>query len=463
VQNYTYGFDLFGNRTSQTPLNGGLSFNPTINATNNRITLSGYTYDAAGNMTNDSVNAYTFDAEGNVTKVVNSGGTTQYVYDAFNHRVHVQTPSATTEFAYDYAGRRISSWLSPNNTGNEGRLYWDGQLLGYRAVDGTTYFEHQDILGTERMRTTYSGSVGSSYVSLPWGDGYAATVNASAADEDNNHFAGLQHDPESDTEHAQFRNYASVQGRWLAPDPYLGSYDFTNPQSFNRYTYALNDPVNLLDPSGLDTTQPVQCGVDDKGNPVYCITTTTGPGPTPPPCSIFPDGCSGIPPWACLEYGCGWPGIPPATGPSVGPDYGPLHLARTSAPSNQQNKKNCGQILWDASATVGLDAAGTFLGAIPGAGAGLVTAQVVVGLAGAANSAYHGDVGGTLAGTIGGAQLSAVAAGAEQVGWTSLKTFGGTAARALPWIGSAVSAYYFYKDATEALDKYQACKAGIGG
>jgi RHS repeat-associated protein len=338
VQNYTYGFDLFGNRTSQTPLNGGLSFNPTINATNNRITLSGYTYDAAGNMTNDSVNAYTFDAEGNVTKVVNSGGTTQYVYDAFNHRVHVQTPSATTEFAYDYAGRRISSWLSPNNTGNEGRLYWDGQLLGYRAVDGTTYFEHQDILGTERMRTTYSGSVGSSYVSLPWGDGYAATVNASAADEDNNHFAGLQHDPESDTEHAQFRNYASVQGRWLAPDPYLGSYDFTNPQSFNRYTYALNDPVNLLDPSGLDTTQPVQCGVDDKGNPVYCITTTTGPGPTPPPCSIFPDGCSGIPPWACLEYGCGWPGIPPATGPSVGPDYGPLHLARTSAPSKGNQK-----------------------------------------------------------------------------------------------------------------------------
>lgn len=128
------------------------------------------------------------------------------------------------------------------------------------------------------------------------------------------------------------------------------------------------------------------------------------------------------------------------------------------APSNpaQPNQKNCGQILSGAAVTVGLDAAGTFLGAIPGAGAGLVTAQVAVGLAGAANSAYHGDVGGTFAGTIGGAQLSAVAAGAEQFGFTRL-------AGALPVLGSAVSAYYFYKDATEALDKYQACKAGIGG
>jgi RHS repeat-associated protein len=251
LQNYTYAYDRYGNRVSQTALQGGYNFNPTINPANNQITTSGYAYDAAGNMTNDTVHRYTYDAEGNIT-AVDGGATAQYVYDVFNHRVHVQTPSATTEYIYDYAGRRISSWLSPNNTGVEGRIYWDGQQVAYRSSDGTTYFDHQDTLGTERMRTSYAGSVGASYKSLPWADGYTATVNNGGADQDNLHFAGLERDAESGTEHAQFRNYASAQGRWLAPDPYLGSYDPTNPQSMNRYAYALNNPTSAIDPSGLD-------------------------------------------------------------------------------------------------------------------------------------------------------------------------------------------------------------------
>jgi hypothetical protein len=35
------------------------------------------------------------------------------------------------------------------------------------------------------------------------------------------------------------------------PDPYDGSYDLTDPQSFNRYSYVQNDPVNFVDPTGL--------------------------------------------------------------------------------------------------------------------------------------------------------------------------------------------------------------------
>ncbi len=250
VQNYTYTYDQYGNRLTQTPLQGGYTFDPTISSANNRITTSGFTYDAAGNMTNDTVHSYTYDAEGNILQV-DGGSTAVYVYDALNQRVHVQTASATNEYVYDFAGRRISTWLSPNNHGNEGQIYWGGQQIGFRSTDGTTYFDHQDTLGTERMRTNYGGSAGSSYTSLPWGDAYTATVNNSGADQDNLHFAGLEHDAESDTEHAQFRNYASAQGRWLAPDPYMGSYDFSNPQSFNRYAYALNNPASFIDPLGL--------------------------------------------------------------------------------------------------------------------------------------------------------------------------------------------------------------------
>ncbi|MGH9433863.1 MAG: RHS repeat-associated core domain-containing protein, partial [Terriglobia bacterium] len=48
---------------------------------------------------------------------------------------------------------------------------------------------------------------------------------------------------------APFREYSPGQGRWLTPDPVGG--DLTNPQSLNRYAYALNNPESLTDPSGL--------------------------------------------------------------------------------------------------------------------------------------------------------------------------------------------------------------------
>ena len=114
--------------------------------------------------------------------------TAQYVYDAFNRRVHTQTGSTTTEYTYDYAGRRISSWLSPNNTGNEGRIYWDGQQFGYRSSDGTTYYDHQDTLGTERMRTDFGDGPGASFTSLPWGDGYTANILLTGGGQDNRTF-----------------------------------------------------------------------------------------------------------------------------------------------------------------------------------------------------------------------------------------------------------------------------------
>jgi len=64
-------------------------------------------------------------------------------------------------------------------------------------------------------------------------------------------FTGDEHDDESNLEHTQFRQLSSVQGRWLSPDPYLGSMDLTNPQSLNRYAYVLNNPLLFTDPSGL--------------------------------------------------------------------------------------------------------------------------------------------------------------------------------------------------------------------
>ena len=65
---------------------------------------------------------------------------------------------------------------------------------------------------------------------------------------------------------AMFRRYNRKHARFDQPDPYDGSYSLADPQSFNRYAYVQNDPVNLVDPSGLmgNICQ------DSEGMPVRC-------------------------------------------------------------------------------------------------------------------------------------------------------------------------------------------------
>jgi hypothetical protein len=46
------------------------------------------------------------------------------------------------------------------------------------------------------------------------------------------------------------RYYKVAWGRFLSVDPTWISADLGKPQSWNRYSYVLNDPVNLTDPDG---------------------------------------------------------------------------------------------------------------------------------------------------------------------------------------------------------------------
>lgn len=102
--------------------------------------------------------------------------------------------------------------------------------MAYRDSDGTTYFQQGDWLWTQRVLTNYAGAVSSQYTSRPWGDAYAS----SGKDDNLSHYAGLEQSDNTGILHAVHRDYDSSLGRWLSPDSYLGSYDWTNPQSFNR-------------------------------------------------------------------------------------------------------------------------------------------------------------------------------------------------------------------------------------
>ena len=244
-----------------------------FNATSNQVGANGYTYDAAGNMTNDTSHAYTYDADGNIL-TVDGGQTATYVYDALNHRVSATVGTNTTEYVFNGVpgdrsssagqnvnGERVSEWNAATHAQLQGKFYWGTTPLAY--YDTTTHFEHQDWEGTERMRTSDAGNVEAKFTSLPWGDMQGTQTGS---DTDAAHYATLDYDGETNTDHAQFRQYNPTQGRFMSPDPYGGSYDAGNPQSMNRYVYAMNNPLGNIDPSGLCTRDDVG---DESGGDCY--------------------------------------------------------------------------------------------------------------------------------------------------------------------------------------------------
>jgi RHS repeat-associated protein len=253
-------------------------------------------------MTYDGSHHYTYDAEGNITQV-DGGATATYAYNALNQRVHVATASGTVEFVFDLNGKRRSFWNGGRDaTELRSQYYWGSQPIAYS--DGALHFQHLDWTGTMRMQSGATGAEETQYSSYPWGDGFtdsgAGVYGGGSSEDDAYHFAALDHDYESGTDHAQFRNYSSAQGRWLAPDPYDGSYDATNPQSFNRYAYVLNNPMSFIDPSGLDCQ-------DGSGIDLGSGEQNSDPCPDP--------GC---------QYACADPGQDQGTGdPNPGQGQGP--------------------------------------------------------------------------------------------------------------------------------------------
>lgn len=260
---YTYTYDRWGNRWTQTETNGsgGPQPNLSFNTSKNQVTNSGYGYDAAGNLMNDGAHSYTYDAEGNITQVDSGANANVYTYDALNHRVSTDISGYADEFIFNPMGQHTSDFSVTYGWEDAGWAYWGSSPVAFYR-NGTTQFEHQDWLGTERMRTGVNGQPAGSYFSLPFGDAFSPNGN----DWDAHHFAGLDQDSSSN-EHAQFREYSNVSGRWMSPDLYSGSYDFTNPQSLNRYAYVIHKPLSFTDLSGLDLGD--DCDLDPE-DPSCC-------------------------------------------------------------------------------------------------------------------------------------------------------------------------------------------------
>ncbi|HYN85379.1 MAG TPA: discoidin domain-containing protein [Pyrinomonadaceae bacterium] len=121
-----------------------------------------------------------------------------------------------------------------------------------------------DQLGTPRMVLDKSGSLAgvARRDFLPFGEelyaGGRTVGQGYAGDPVRQKFTGYEHDAETNLDYARARYYAQGQGRFTSPDPFLASGRPSTPQSWNRYAYALNNPLRFTDPTGLSETDPNQ-------------------------------------------------------------------------------------------------------------------------------------------------------------------------------------------------------------
>jgi RHS repeat-associated protein len=101
-----------------------------------------------------------------------------------------------------------------------------------------------DALGSMRLVFDANGNVLSRMDYGPFGQELVPSMSRRQ-----NIYAGLFTEEEAGLNHAEARSYQSRTGRFSTVDPvYAGVFE---PQSWNRYAYALNNPIQNIDPTGL--------------------------------------------------------------------------------------------------------------------------------------------------------------------------------------------------------------------
>jgi RHS repeat-associated protein len=245
----TFTYDAFGNIKKS----GSATFNPSYTFTNSVTTnqfssLPGVSvsYDANGNLLTDNLNSYTWDPNwGNMVSVSTGTSTVTVTYDALGRMVEQYNGSAYVQILYSAIGKTA---LMSGSTLIKAFIPLPGLGMAiYNSSSGSPVsYRHADWLGSSRLTSTAARGMSSSMAYAPFGEQYSVSDTADPS------FTGQNSDTVVSLYDFTFRENSPSQGRWISPDPAgLTAVDPTNPQTWNRYAYVANNPLTMVDPSGL--------------------------------------------------------------------------------------------------------------------------------------------------------------------------------------------------------------------
>ncbi|QFV00187.1 hypothetical protein KDY119_03722 [Luteimicrobium xylanilyticum] len=275
----SWGYDAVGNRTSQTthasggdtvatytyPVAG--SARPhgvtgiTTTAASGATTSSSFAYDAAGNLTSRAMAGSTaqtlsWDARGELSDV--KAGTTDQdgsVYSADGDRLVRRQGTSVT--AYLPGGEELSLNTSTQTLSAKRYYSFAGQTVAVRTGTGLAGVSTLvvDPHGTALVSIANSTNV----VSRRYADPFGNARGAKPTWPGDHQMLDKVLDASGLTQ-VGARYLDTVTGRFVSVDPVL---DTANPQQWNAYAYAGNNPVTFSDPSGLIITNPHPDGMTD--------------------------------------------------------------------------------------------------------------------------------------------------------------------------------------------------------
>jgi RHS repeat-associated protein len=192
----------------------------------------------------DATNTYQYDGAGNRMSANRSGVVTRYLLNRNSPLAQVLAETdASSNVIYYY-------------------IYGVG-LVSRIDAGGNAQYYHYDSRGSTIALTDATGKITEAYAYDPFG----RPINGQLSD---NRFRYLgRHgvmDEENGLLYIRARYYSTKRGRFITKDPTTGKDG--DSQSMNRYIYALNNPVKLIDMSGLSplesTSQLNQNGTSDQ-------------------------------------------------------------------------------------------------------------------------------------------------------------------------------------------------------
>jgi RHS repeat-associated protein len=249
----SYAYDLNGNRQAAP----GLSGSPEYDNQDRLRQYNGTTYDYTANgellqttTVGSAVTTYQYDVLGNLRQVaLPNGVVVDYVIDAANRRVGKRltvNSNSTLLQAFLYDDQlRVAAELDATGAVRSRFVYGSrANVPDYLVNNAGTYRILADHLGSPRL--VVNVATGAVAQRIDYDEFGRATLIQGTWDIQPFGFAGGLYDPDTGLLRFGARDYDPGVGRWTAKDPIL-----FQGGDLNLYGYVVGDPVNGLDPNGM--------------------------------------------------------------------------------------------------------------------------------------------------------------------------------------------------------------------